>query len=138
MRLEQELNGIKLYINFPVEEILAEIAANRAIWEEEFDQEIYQDHEETHDYKEKVKKNIDELIEKINYYQTPNGINAMFQELPLKKNNKLKKTVKPVLYTLNYGYYLEDCYGWRTVQLRIEVKNELEAEVYLDRTIIHY
>ena len=32
MKLEKEINGIKLYINFPVEEILAEISKNRLTW----------------------------------------------------------------------------------------------------------
>ena len=138
MKLEKEINGIKLYINFPVEEILAEISKNRLTWEEEYNQEIDCDYEEVHDFKEEVAKDIDKLIEKISYYQTPNGINELFNLLPLKKNNKLNKTKKPILHTLDYGYYIEDCYGWKTQQLRLAAKNELEAEVYLDSTIIHY
>ena len=138
MKLEKEINGIKLYINFPVEEILAEISKNRLTWEEEYNQEIDCDYEEDHDFKEEVAKDIDKLIEKISYYQTPNGINELFNLLPLKKNNKLNKTKKPILHTLDYGYYIEDCYGWKTQQLRLAAKNELEAEVYLDSTIIHY
>ena len=138
MKLEKEINGIKLYINFPVEEILAEISKNRLTWEEEYNQEIGCDYEEVYDFKEEVTKDIDKLIEKISYYQTPNGINELFNLLPLKKNNKLNKTKKPILYTLDYGYYIEDCYGWKTQQLRLAAKNELEAEVYLDSTIIHY
>ena len=138
MKLEKEINGIKLYINFPVEEILAEISKNRLTWEEECNQEIGCDYEEVYDFKEEVTKDIDKLIEKISYYQTPNGINELFNLLPLKKNNKLNKTKKPILHTLDYGYYIEDCYGWKTQQLRLAAKNELEAEVYLDSTIIHY
>ena len=95
-------------------------------------------YEEVYDFKEEVAKDIDKLIEKISYYQTPNGINELFNLLPLKKNNKLNKTKKPILHTLDYGYYIEDCYGWKTQQLRLAAKNELEAEVYLDSTIIHY
>ena len=75
MKLEKEINGIKLYINFPVEEILAEISKNRLTWEEEYNQEIGCDYEEVYDFKEEVAKDIDKLIEKISYYQTPNGIN---------------------------------------------------------------
>ena len=138
MILEQEVNGIRLYINFPVEEILDKISKNRKEWEEDYNQEIGCDYEEVYDFKEEVAKDIDKLIEKINYYQTPNGIKELFSLLPLKKNNKLNKTKKPALFALKYGYYLEDSYGWRTVQLRLAAKNELEAEVYLDYTIIHY
>ena len=138
MKLEKEVNGIRLYINFPVEKILEEISKNRESWIENYNQEIYEDYETCKVNPDDVAKDIDELVEKINYYQTPNGINELFNLLPLKKNNKLNKTKKPVLHSLNYGYYIEECYGWQTTQLRLAARNELEADVYLDTTIIHY
>ena len=138
MRLEQEVNGIKLYINFPVEEILKKISDNKEDWIENYIHEVYNDYDTIVDDPNKVAKDIDKLIEKINYYQTEEGIKELFNSLPLKKNNKLNKTKKPVLHTLNYGYYVDECYGWQTQQLRLAAKNELEAEVYLESTIIHY
>lgn len=138
MKLEQDVNGIRLYINFPVEEILNKISENRRYWEENYNQEIDCNYENTYDFSEEVAKDIDKLIEKIAYYQTPNGIKELFSLLPLKKNNKLNKTKKPALFTLKYGYYIEECYGWNTHQLRLAARNELEADVYLDETIIHY
>lgn len=139
MKFSKEINGILLYINFPVEQLLAEIDSKRKMWQEEYCQEIDNYKEEVcYDHYNKVEKDVDQLIAKINYYQTEQGIEELFNLLPLKKNNKLNKTKKPVLYTLGYGYYIEDCYGWRTTQLRMAATNELEAEIYLEQTIIHY
>lgn len=138
MRLEKEVNGIRLYINFPVEKILEDISKNRESWIENYIQEIYEDYETCDTNPEDIAKDIDKLIEMVNYYQTEEGIEVLFNLLPLKKNNKLNKTKKPVLHSLNYGYYIEECYGWNTTQLRLAARNELEADVYLDNTIIHY
>jgi len=139
MRLEKEVNGIKLYINFPVEKLLEEISNRRGDWMDSYNQEVGEDYETYADINpDDIAKDIDKLIEKIAYYQTPNGIDKLFDLLPLKKNNKLNKVTKPILHSLNYGYYIEECYGWKTTQLRMAARNELEADVYLDDTIIHY
>lgn len=138
MKLEREVNGIKLYIDFPVEEILKEISNNRKYWEENYRHSIGDDYDTVYDNDEEIVKDVDKLIEMVNYYKTPDGIDKLFNLLPLKKNNKLNKTKKPVLHTLDFGNYIDECYGWETQQLRLAAKNELEAEVYLDSTIIHY
>lgn len=135
MRLEKEVNGIKLYINFPVENLLDAISQERVDWEEEFDDVI-----NSYDKKcspEDVKKNIDKMIEKILYYQEK-GIDELFKLLPLKKNNKISKSSKPVLFCLDYGRWIDECYGWKTYELRLEGVNELEAEVRLNYTTVHY
>lgn len=138
MKLEKELNGIKLYINFPVGEILEKISTNRKDWKEDYRHSVGDDYDKVYDNDEEIVKDVDKLIEKVNYYQTDEGINEMFNLLPLKKNNKLNKSKKPVLHTLDFGIYIDECYGWRTQQLRLVTKNELEADVCLESIVIHY
>jgi len=138
MQIQRERNGNLLTIDFPVEALLKEIANERAEWEE-YSLEVVNGNQDERVSPETVKNDIDTMIEKINYYSSDEkGIAELFDMLPLKKNNKLSKSSKPSLYTMNYGYYVEDCYGWSTQEIRAVATDELNAKVYMSSTIIHY
>lgn len=136
MKLQREVNGNLFTIHFPVKEILQEIEENKEYWMESYN-EVVGCTQTEYLSEEEIKEQIDKLIEAVHIYSTQEDrINQLFRILPLKKNKKLSKQSKPVLHTMKCGTYLEDHYGWRTQQLRMAATDELNAEVYLESTIV--
>lgn len=136
MKLQRERNGITFTIDFPAIALIKEISESKEEWVEMFTDVINTQDEATKEY---AVKEIDDMIDKINYYASDEkGIEELFEMLPLKKNNKLSKQSKPTLSCLNVGYYVEDCYGWTTREIRVQAIDELNATVILQNTIIHY
>ena len=137
MKLQREVNGTLFTIDFPVEEILQEIAKETEYWKEYYDEKVESNHEAV--TPEEVQRNIDKLIEAVHIYSTDEDrINQLFRILPLKKNKKLSKQSKPTLHIMQCGIYLEDSYGWKTQNLRMVATDELNAKIYLDSTIVPY
>lgn len=134
MKITKSLNGINMTIDFPVEDLIRTINDNREDWMDTFTEIIHiYDEKASEEYQ---KKTIDEMIEKISYYQ--HHTDELFDMLPLKKNNKLSKSGKPTLYCLEIGSYWEESYGWHTYEIKMKALDELNAEIYLNDTIVHY
>ena len=142
MKLQREVNGNLFTIHFPVEEILQEIEENKEYWMESYN-EVVGGTQTEYFSEEEIKEQIDKLIEAVHIYSTQEDrINQLFRILPLKKNKKLSKQSKPTLHSMKCGIYLQSHYGWRTYQIRMQLRmaatDELNANVYLDYTIISY
>lgn len=137
MKLQRERNGILFTVDFPADILIKEIESNRADWIENYTERV-NGYQESVSEKE-INDDIDAMIQSIKDYSSDEkGIAELFNMLPLKKNNKLSKQSKPTIYCLNVGYYIDECYGWKTQEIRVQVTDELNATVILQDTIIHY
>ena len=56
----------------------------------------------------------------------------------LKKNGTFKKTVKPTIREAIKGNYCEDSYGWNTLVLRLEPRDDTHMYLELDTIVLHY
>lgn len=56
----------------------------------------------------------------------------------LKKNGTFKKTAKPTVREAINGHYWEDSYGWNTLVLRLEPRDDTHMYLELDTIVLHY
>lgn len=86
----------------------------------------------------------DEIIEDLNGFK--NDIKRLIEgdgeELwkiaTLKKNGTFKKTAKPTVREAINGHYWEDSYGWNTLVLRLEPRDDTHMYLELDTIVLHY
>ena len=86
----------------------------------------------------------DAIIEDLNKFK--NDIKRIIEEdgenlwkiIPLKKNGSFKKNIKPIIRTAINGSYWEDCFGWNTLVLRLEPRDDTNIYLKLDTIVLHY
>ncbi len=137
MILNKMRNGINFVIDYPADELIKEIESRRGDWMESLCDVVNSYDERV--TKEAAKQEIDAMIAEIKYSSDDlKGIRELVNSLPLKKNNKLSKQSKPTVYQLGIGSYVDECYGWRTYEIRVVATDELHAKVVLQDVIVHY
>ena len=86
----------------------------------------------------------DAIIEDLNKFK--NDIKRIIEEdgenlwkiIPLKKNGSFKKNIKPIIRTAINGSYWEDYFGWNTLVLRLEPRDDTNIYLKLDTIVLHY
>ena len=62
----------------------------------------------------------------------------LWKNVSLKKNGTFKKNCKPILKEAIFGSYWEDSYGWNTLVLRLEPRDDTTVNMLLDTIVLHY
>ena len=62
----------------------------------------------------------------------------LWKIIPLKKNGSFKKNIKPIIRTAINGSYWEDYFGWNTLVLRLEPRDDTHMYLELDTIVLHY